>query len=163
MDSDEKIHAHIVSVWREAKKFLSIGGREGMLLLTDRHLCFVHKTSAKKKWWTAIVSRQVVKLMRSKDTMILHDGYEMKDLIEDLENPKNIELAFDDILKINIEEKTWGSVLELEYVKDKKSEKFQYAVAQDWVKYPAKEPTKFMKVDWKPFVAFIKERQRITE
>ena len=49
MDSNEKIQAHLVSVWREAKKFLSIGGREGMLVLTDRHLCFIHKTEAKKK------------------------------------------------------------------------------------------------------------------
>ena len=163
MDTDEKIQAHIVSIWREAKKFLSIGGREGMLVLTDRHLCFVHKTEAKKKWWTSIVSRQVLKLMKSKNTMIRHDGYNEEDLVKDLENPKNVELAFDDILKINYGEKTWGSVLELEYAKDGKKEKFQYAVAQDWVKYPAKEPTKFMKVDWEPFVAFIKERQRITE
>ena len=163
MDSDEKIQAHLVSVWREAKKFLSIGGREGMLVLTDRHLCFVHKTEAKKKWWTSIVSRQVLKLMKSKDTMIRHDGYKEEDLVKDLENPKNVELAFDDILKIKFEEKTWGSVLELEYAKNGQKEKFQYSVAQDWVKYPAKEPTKFMKVDWEPFVAFIKERQKITE
>ena len=163
MDSDEKIQAHLVSVWREAKKFLSIGGREGMLVLTDRHLCFVHKTEAKKKWWTSIVSRQVLKLMKSKNTMIRHDGYKEEDLVKDLENPKNVELAFDDILKINFDKKTWGNVLELEYAKDGKKEKFQYSVAQDWVKYPAKEPTKFMKVDWEPFVAFIKERQRITE
>ena len=163
MDSDEKIQAHLVSVWREAKKFLSIGGKEGMLVLTDKHLCFVHKTEAKKKWWTSIVSRQVLKLMKSKNTMILHDGYKEEDLSKDLENPKNIELAFDDILEISFGDKTWGSVLELEYAKDGRKEKFQYSVAQDWVKYPAKEPTKFMKVDWKPFVVFIKERQRITE
>lgn len=163
MDSDEAIRAHLVSVWREAKKFLSVGGREGMLVLTDRHLCFIHKTEAKKKWWTAIVSRQVLKLMRSKDTMILHDGYGAGDLARDLKNPKNTELAFDDILKITHEEKTWGSVLELEYSKDAKRERFQFSVAQDWVKYPAKEPTKFMRVDWEPFVAFIKEGQRITE
>ena len=163
MDSDEQIQAHLVSVWREAKKFLSIGGKEGMLVLTDRHLCFVHKTEAKKKWWTSIVSRQVLKLMKSKNTMITHDGYKEEDLKKDLENPKNVELSFDDILKINFDKKTWGNVLELEYAKDGKKEKFQYSVAQDWVKYPAKEPTKFMKVDWEPFVAFIKERQKITE
>ena len=163
MDSNEKIQAHLVSVWREAKKFLSIGGREGMLVLTDRHLCFIHKTEAKKKWWTAVVSRQVLKLMKSKNTMITHDGYEINDVVKDLENPKNVELAFDDILKISFDEKTWGSVLELEYAKDGKKEKFQYSIAQDWVKYPAKEPTKFMKVDWEPFVSYIKERQTITE
>ena len=163
MDSDEKIQAHLVSVWREAKKFLSIGGKEGMLVLTDRHLCFVHKTEAKKKWWTSIVSRQVLKLMKSKNTMIRHDGYEEEDLVKDLENSKNIELVFDDILQINFDKKTWGNVLELEYAKDGKKEKFQYSVAQDWVKYPAKEPTKLMNVDWEPFVEFIKERQKMTE
>ena len=79
--------------------------------------------------------------------MITHDGYEINDVVKDLENPKNVELAFDDILKISFDEKTWGSVLELEYAKDRKKEKFQYSIAQDWVKYPAKEPTKFMKID----------------
>lgn len=95
--------------------------------------------------------------------MILHDGYVEEDLKKDLENPKNVELAFDDILEISHSEKTWGTVLELEYFKHDKKEKFQYAVAQDWVKYPAKEPTKFIKVDWEPFVAFIKKRQKITK
>ena len=47
MESDEKIQAHIVSVWRESKKFFSIGGKEGMLVLTDKHLMFVHKTESK--------------------------------------------------------------------------------------------------------------------
>jgi len=28
MQSNEKIQAHLVSVWRESKKFFSIGGRE---------------------------------------------------------------------------------------------------------------------------------------
>ena len=42
-----KIRAHVVSIWRESKKFLSIGGREGMLVLTDKHLSFIHKTTAK--------------------------------------------------------------------------------------------------------------------
>ena len=163
MDSDEKIQAHLVSVWRESKKFLSIGGREGMLVLTDKHLSFIHKTEAKMNWWKAITQRQVINLIRSKNTMITHDGYDEKQLMADLENKKNVELAFDDILKINYGEKTWGSVLELEYAKDGKKEKFQYAIAQDWVKYPAKEPTKYMKVDWKPFVQYIKDRQKFTK
>jgi hypothetical protein len=53
-------------------------------------------------------------------------------------------------------------VLLVEYEKDGKLEKHQYAIAQDWVKYPAKEPTKYMKVDWGPFVQYIKNRQKIT-
>jgi hypothetical protein len=163
MQPDETIQAHLVSVWRESKKFFSIGGREGMLILTDKHLVFVHKTESKMNWWKAIIQRQVVNFIKSKNTMIRHDGYNEKDLINDLENKKNVEVSFDDISSINYEEKIWGSVLQLEYEKEEKEEKFQYAIAQDWVKYPIKEPTKYMKVDWKPFVQYIKDRQRFTK
>ena len=163
MQSDEKIQAHLVSVWRESKKFFSIGGKEGMLVLTDKHLSFVFKTEARMKWWKAITQRQVINFIKSKNTMIIHDGYDVQELINDLENKKNIELVFDDISKISYEEKVWGSVLQLEYEKDGKQEKFQYAIAQDWVKYPVKEPTKYMKVDWKPFVQYIKDRQILTK
>jgi hypothetical protein len=157
------IQAHLVSVWRESKKFFSIGGREGMLVLTDKHLVFVHKTESKINWWKAIIQRQVVNFIKSKNTMIRHDGYNEKDLIIDLENKKNVEVSFDDISSIIYEEKIWGSTLQLEYKKDGKEEKFQYAIAQDWVKYPIKEPTKYMKVDWEPFVQYIKDKQRFTK
>ena len=162
MQPDEKIQAHLVSVWREPKKIFSVGGKEGMLVLTDKHLMFVHKTEAKMKWWQAITQRQVVNFIKSKNTMIIHDGYNENNLMEDLENKKNVEVSFDDITSISHEEKPWGSVLMLEYEKDGKKEKFQYSIAQDWVKYPAKEPTKYMRVNWEPFVQFIKDRQKFT-
>ena len=163
MQSDEKIQAHLVSVWRESKKFFAIGGKEGMLVLTDKHLMFVFKTEAKMKWWKAITQRQVINFIKSKNTMIRHDGYDEEELMDDVENEKNIELAFDDISSISFEEKIWGSILLLEYEKNGKHEKFQYAIAQDWVKYPAKEPTKYMKVDWEPWVQYIKDRQIFTK
>lgn len=163
MESDEKIQAHLVSIWRESKKFFSLGGKEGMLVLTDKHLMFVHKTDAKMKWWKAITQRQVINFIRSKNTMIRHDGYDEEELLEDVEDERNVILTFDDISSIKFEEKVWGSVLQLEYEKDGKEEKYQYAIAQDWVKYPAKEPTKYMKVDWEPFVQYIKDRQKFTK
>ncbi|QMU54139.1 MAG: hypothetical protein GKS07_03990 [Nitrosopumilus sp.] len=163
MEPDEKIQAHLVSVWRESKKFFSIGGKEGMLVLTDRHLMFVHKTESKMNWWKAITQRQVINFIKSKNTMIRHDGYNEKDLLNDLENDKNTELSFDSISSIGFTEKDWGSSLQLEFSQDEKDEKFQYSIAQDWVKYPAKEPTKYMKVDWEPFVQYIKDRQKFTK
>ena len=163
MEPGEKIQAHIVSVWRESKKFFSIGGKEGMLVLTDKHLMFIHKTEAKMNWWKAITQRQVINFIKSKNTMIVHDGYTEKELMVDAEDSRNVELSFDDITNISYENKDWGSVLQLEYEKNGKQEKFQYAIAQDWVKYPAKEPTKYMKVDWRPFVEYIKERQKFTK
>ena len=162
MQPDEKIQAHLVSVWREAKKFYSIGGREGMLVLTDKHLMFIHKTEAKINWWKAITQRQVINFVKSKNTMIRHDGYDEEELMNDIEDDRNVELGFDDILNISHEEKDWGSVLQLEYEKGGKKEKFQYSIAQSWVKYPAKEPTKYMKVNWEPFVQYIKDRQKFT-
>ena len=163
MESDEKIQTHLVSVWRESKKFFSIGGKEGMLVLTDKHLMFVHKTEAKMKWWQSIRQRQVINFLKSKNTMIRHDGYVESNLMRDIENKKNVELLFDDILNITHEEKEWGSILILEYEKDGKQQKYQYSIAQDWVKYPAKEPTKYMKVNWEPFVQYIKDRQKFTK
>lgn len=160
MEQDEKIQAHLVSVWRESKKFFSIGGKEGMLILTDKHLMFIHKTEAKMKWWQAIRQRQVINLLKSKNTMIRHDGYEESNLMIDLENEKNTQLAFDDISNILYQEKEWGSILLLEYENKGKHQKYEYSIAQDWVKYPAKEPTKYMKIDWEPFVQYIKDRQK---
>jgi hypothetical protein len=163
MQSDEKIQAHLVSVWRESKNFFSVGGKEGMLILTDKHLMFVHKTEAKMKWWQAIRQRQVINFLKSKNTMIHHDGYVESNLIQDLENEKNIQLSFDEILSISHKEKEWGNILLLEYEKNGKLQKYQYSIAQDWVKYPIKEPTKYMKVDWEPFVQYIKDRQKSTK
>ena len=108
MEHNEKIQAHLVSVWRESKKFFSVGGREGMLVLTDKHLTYVHKTESKMNWWKAITQRQVINFIKSKDTMIRHDGYDEKELSDDLENSKNVELEFDDIKKISFEEKNLG-------------------------------------------------------
>ncbi len=92
--------------------------------------------------------------------MIRHDGYEESNLMIDLENEKNTQLGFDDISNILYQEKEWGSILLLEYENKGKHQKYEYSIAQDWVKYPAKEPTKYMKIDWEPFVQYIKDRQK---
>lgn len=155
---NEKIEAHLVSIWRESTKFLSLGGREGMLVLTDKRLCFIQKTKAKSAWWQAIRRRQALNLMKSKSVMIIHDGYDEDNLKTDMENPKNININFDDISKIWCDEKEWGSVLYIEYMHDGAVLKYQYTIAQDWVKYPMKDALKFMHVDWEPFVARIMER-----
>jgi len=163
MDADERIHAHILSVWRESKKLFSIRGTEGMLFLTDKHLMFINKTEAKMKWWQATTKRQVLTLLKSNNVMIRQDGYEEKQLRIDLENKKNMEIPFDNILNIDYENKAWGDVLNLEISRGEKKEKYQFSVVRDWVKYPAKDPQKYLKVDWSPLVQFIKERLKITK
>ena len=44
MEVNEKIHTHLVSVWRESKSFFGVGGKEGMLLLTDNRFVFLRRT-----------------------------------------------------------------------------------------------------------------------
>ncbi len=162
MEKNERIQAHILSVWRESKKLFSIHGTEGMIILTDKHLMFINKTEAKMRWWNAATQRQVLTFLKSKDVMIKQDGYDEEQLRIDLENKKNMEIKFDDILKINSEEKTWAGVLNLEIKQDEKKQKYQFSVVQDWVKYPIKDPQKYIKVDWSSLVQYIKDRQKIT-
>jgi len=162
MDVDERIQVHILSVWRESKKIFSIHGTEGMLILTDKHLMFVHKTEVKMRWWNAVTQRQVLTFLKSKDVMIQQDGYNEDQLRTDLENKKNMEIRFDDILNISHEDKTWAGVLVLEINQGGKNQKYQFSVVQDWVKYPIKDPQKYMKVDWSSLVQYIKDRQKIT-
>src|SRR3990172_9387487 len=149
MDSDEHIQAHILSVWKEAKKLFSLHGTEGMLILTDKHLMFVNKTEAKVRWWNAATQRQVLTFLKLNDVMIHQDGYDEEQLRVDLENKKNLEIKFDDILNLEIN-------------RDNKKQKYQFSVVQDWVKYPVKAPTKYMKVGWSAFIQYIKDRQKIT-
>lgn len=129
-----------------------------MLVLTNKHLYFIQKTTAKSAWWQAIRRRQALNFIKSKNVMVLHDGYDESNLKADMENPKNVKINFDDISEIWCDEKDWGSVLHMEYVHDDTTQKYQYTIAQDWVKYPMKDALKFMHVDWDPFVACILER-----
>ena len=163
MEVEEKIQAHVLSVWKEGRGFFSGKGREGMLILTDRRLLFVKKTEACMKWWGALRTRQVVRLLQFKDVMVVEDGYTEESLRTDLENKKNQKISFNDILHIESKEKVWGSVLFLDIIEDGKEKKIQFSVVQDWVKYPLSAPTKFLKVDWSKFVKYIKDKQIVTK
>jgi len=159
VESEEKIQAHVLSVWKESRGFFGGKGKEGMLILTNRRLLFIKKTEASVKWWGAVRTRQTVRLLQSKDVMVVEDGYGEENLMTDLENKKNQKIDFNNILYIEAKEKVWGSVLFLDVIEDGKEKKLQFSVVQDWVKYPISAPTKFLKVDWSEFVKYIKDRQ----
>ena len=71
-------------------------------------------------------------------------------------------ISFDDILNIGYENKVWGGVLNLEFIKNGKKEKYEFSVVQDWVKYPKKAPMKYIKADWSELAQYVKDRQKIT-
>ena len=159
MEEEEEIQAHVLSVWKEGRGFFGGKGKEGMLILTNRRLLFIKKTEAGIKWWGAVRTRQTVRLLQSKDVMVVEDGYGEEKLRIDLENKKNQKISFDNILYIEAKEKVWGTVLFLDVIEDGKEKKFQFSIVQDWVKYPLSAPTKFLKVDWSVFVKYIKDKQ----
>jgi len=160
MGSGEPIKAHLVSVWKEEKKLFS-RAKECMFILTDKRLAFVSKTEAKPRWWSATVERQVITLSKSDNPMLTHDGYDEKELMVDLENKKNEQYSFDDVIGVEAEEKNWGSILKIRLRKNNKEKKYQLAIVKDWVTYPVKDPVKFLKINWIPIVEFInKQRAR---
>ena len=163
MESDEKIQAHILSVWKESRGFFGGKGSEGMLILTNKRLLFIKKTEAGVKWWGAVRTRQTVRLLQSKDVMFIEDGYGEEKLKTDLENKKNQKISFDNILYIEAKERVWCTVLFLDIIEGGKEKKFQFSVVQDWVKYPISAPMKYLKVDWSGFVKYIQDKQIVTK
>ena len=109
MESEEKIQAHVLSVWKESRGLFGGKGKEGMLILTSKRLLFIKKTEAGIKWWGAVRTRQTVRLLQSKDVMVVEDGYGEEKLRTDLENKKNQKISFDNILYIEAKEKVWGN------------------------------------------------------
>ena len=114
MDMEEEIQAHILSVWKEKRGFFSGKGSEGMLILTNKRLLLIKKTEAPMRWWGAIRTRQIVRLLQNKDVMFKEDGYDATNLEIDLENKKNQKISFNNILQLEVKEKVWGSVLFLD-------------------------------------------------
>ena len=51
----------------------------------------------------------------------------------------------------------------LEILEGEESKKYQFSIVQDWVKYPLKDPIKYMKVDWSGFIKYVKDKQLVTE
>ena len=97
--------------------------------------------------------------------MITHDGYDEEELKIDFEEKTKYvnEVTFNNILDVEVEEKQWGSLLKTKVVEDEKTKEYQYSIVRDWVQYPLKDPTSFLKVNWQPVVEFIKSRQIVKE
>ena len=118
-----------------------------------------------KNWWKATVTRQVVTLHTNSNVMITHDGYDVEDLLTDLEEKSKYAsvVSFNNILEIGYEEKQWGNLLKMIVVEDGEEKEYQYSIVRDWVQYPLKDPTSYLKVNWKPLIEFIESRRTVKE
>lgn len=156
VDWDEQIKAHLFWVWGEDEGFFK-RGKEGMLVVTDRRLAFVYKTEMTFRMHDTHTRRQNKHFDDGENVFRPAEGYKIEHLEKDLDkSPDNLEVPFSQILEIEPEEKDWGTVLKVKINLGDKSKVKRFSIVKGWVKYPAKEPMGFHKMDWSPIVNLVK-------
>ena len=156
VDWDEQIKAHLFWIWSEEEGFMK-HGKEGMLVITDRRLAFITKTEMTWKMHDTHSTRQFNRFKASEDVFRPAEGYKISHLEKDLDkSPDNLEIPYSQILDITPEEKRWGTVLKVKVNLGDKSKLYKFSVVKGWVKYPAKDPLGFHRMDWSPLISLVK-------
>ena len=156
VDWDEQIKAHLFWIWNEGEGFLK-RGKEGMLVVTDKRLVFITKTDMSFKMHETHSIRQAKRFEAGEEVFRPAEGYKLEHLERDLDkSPDNVEIPFRQIMDITAEEKRWGTLLKVKVNLGDKSKLEKYSVVRGWVKYPAKDPIGFQKMNWTPLINLVK-------
>lgn len=153
---DEQIKAHLFWIWGEEEGFLK-RGKEGMLVITDRRLVFITKTEMTYRMHDTHNTRQFNRFKAKENVFRPAEGYKLVHLEKDLDkSPDNLEIPFSQILDITSEEKRWGTLLKVKVNLGDKSKLHKFSIVKGWVKYPAKDPLEFQRMDWSPLISLVK-------
>lgn len=156
VDWDEEIKAHLFWVWGEEDGFLK-RGKEGMLVITDRRMAFITKTEMTFRMHDTHTTRQFNRFKNKEDVFRPAEGYKLEHLEKDLDkSPDNLEIPFSQILDITSEEKRWGTLLKVKINLGDTSKTRRFSIVKGWVKYPAKDPLEFQRMDWSPLINLVK-------
>ncbi|MEO9321777.1 MAG: hypothetical protein ABI361_14010 [Nitrososphaera sp.] len=156
MSWDEEIKAHLFWIWWE-KEGLIKRGKECMLVITDRRLAIITKTEMTGRMHHTYSARQNNRFEAGEAVFRPAEGYKIEQLEKDLDkSPENLEIPFRQIMDVSTEDKRWGTLLKVKVNLGDKSQVYRFSIVKGWVKYPAKDPIQFHKMDWSPFVALIK-------
>jgi hypothetical protein len=156
VDWDEQIKAHLFWIWGEEEGFMK-HGKEGMLVITDRRLAFISKTEMTWRMHDTHSTRQFNRFKAGEDVFRPAEGYKISHLEKDLDkSPDNLEIPYSQILDISSEEKRWGTILKVKVNLGDKSKMYKFSVVKGWVKYPAKDPLGFHRMDWSPLISLVK-------
>ena len=137
---DEQIKAHLVWVWGEEEGFMK-RGKEGMLVITDRRIAFITKTNMTYLMPDMHSRRQLERFKEDENVFRPLEGYKTKDLENDL--------------------KRWGTLLKVKVRMVDKSKIYKFSIVKSWVKYPAKDPIEFQRMDWNPLITFLKLQYKV--
>jgi hypothetical protein len=153
---DEQIKAHLFWVWNEGSGFLKLG-KECMLVITDRRIASITKTDMTSKVHQTHSLRQAKRFESGENVFRPAEGYKLEHLERDLDkSPDNLEIPFSQIMDITSEEKGWGTLLKLKVNLGDRSKIYKFSIVKGWVKYPAKDPLGFQKMDWSPLINLVK-------
>jgi hypothetical protein len=153
---DEQVKAHLFWIWHEGEGFLK-HGKEGMLVITDRRIAFITKTEMTVKAHAAHSIRQLNRFKEKENVFRPAEGYGIKELEKDLDkSPDNIEVPYRQVMDIAVEEKRWGTLLKVKVNLGDKSKMMNFSIVKGWVKYPAKDPMGFHRMDWTPLISLVK-------
>jgi len=160
VDWDEQIKAHLFWVWQEGEGFLK-QGKEGMMVITDKRIAFITRTDMTFRMHETYSIRQAKRFEAKENIFRPAEGYKLEHLERDLDkSPDNIEILFSEILDISTEEKGWGTLLKVTQNLGDKSKMRKFSMVKGWVKYPAKEPMGFHRMDWTPLIDLVKTAAR---
>ncbi len=156
VDWDEQIKAHLFWIWGEDEGFLK-RGKEGMLVVTDRRLAFISKTEMTYKMHDTHSIRQLNRFKNNENVFRPAEGYKLEHLEKDLDkSPDNLEIPFSQVLDLTSEEKRWGTLLKVKVNLGDKSKLYKFSIVKAWVKYPAKDPLGFQRMNWSPLINLVK-------
>jgi hypothetical protein len=156
VDWDEEIKGHLFWVWKEGDGFLK-PGKECMLVITDKRIAVITKTDMTSKMHDTHSLRQARRFDAGENVFRPAEGYKLEHLERDLDkSPDNLEILFDQILDISSEEKDWGTLLKVTVKFGDKTKTHKFSIAKGWIKYPAKEPMGYRKMDWSPVINLVK-------
>jgi hypothetical protein len=144
-------------VWGQEEGFMK-RGKEGMLVITNMRIAFIMKTKMKYNVHEEYSLRQLRRFKEGESVLSSIESYNEIDLQNDLaDSDKNIDIPFNEIIKIEQEKKRWGTVLRLKFTVNRDTKKYKFVVVKGWVKYPLKDPVSFQHLDWGPIIALLKE------
>lgn len=153
---DEQIKAHLFWVWGEPEGFFK-RGKEGMLVITDRRLAFIIKTEMTYRMHDTHTTRQFNRFKNKENVFRPAEGYKLGHLEKDLDKSgDNLEIPYSQILDITSEEKRWGTLLKVKVNLGDTSQLHKFSIVKGWVKYPAKDPLEFQRMDWSPLINLFK-------
>lgn len=156
MDWDESIKGHLFWVWGGEEGFFK-RGKEGMLVVTDRRLAFITKTDMTYKMHETHSLRQLKRFEAGENVFRPAEGYTLEHLKKDIaKSPDNLQISFSQILDVLSEEKDWGTLLKVKMNLGYKTKAFKFSLVKGWVKYPAKDPLEFQRMDWNPLISLVR-------